>query len=103
MSSASDRPARRLDSPLYLLFDAKKFKGRAMTWRNVRICEVGPRDGLQLVRHVMPTAEKLRWLGALAACGFPEIDAASFVPPQAFPQFADAPAIVAAARASRAR
>ena len=38
----------------------------------------------------MPTPEKLRWLAALAACGFPEIDATSFVPPQAFPQFADA-------------
>jgi hydroxymethylglutaryl-CoA lyase len=69
---------------------------------DVRICEVGPRDGLQLVRQVMPTPEKLRWLAALAACGFPEIDATSFVPPQAFPQFADAAEIVAAARASAA-
>ncbi len=69
---------------------------------DVRICEVGPRDGLQLVRQVMPTPEKLRWLAALAACGFPEIDATSFVPPQAFPQFADAAEVVAAARASAA-
>jgi hydroxymethylglutaryl-CoA lyase len=73
-----------------------------MTGRDVTICEVGPRDGLQLVGQVLPTAGKLRWLEALAACGFPEIDAASFVPPQAFPQFADAPAILAAARASGA-
>jgi hydroxymethylglutaryl-CoA lyase len=50
----------------------------------------------------MSTPEKLRWLAALAACGFPEIDATSFVPPQAFPQFADAAEIVAAARASAA-
>ena len=69
---------------------------------DVRNCEVGPRDGLQLVRQVMPTPEKLRWLAALAACGFPEIDATSFVPPQAFPQFADAAEVVAAARASAA-
>ena len=50
----------------------------------------------------MPTPEKLRWLAALAACGFPEIDATNFVPPQAFPQFADAAEVVAAARASAA-
>lgn len=73
-----------------------------MTQRDVNICEVGPRDGLQLVRRVMPTGDKLRWLAALAECGFPEVDAASFVPPQAFPQFADAADIVAAARSSKA-
>jgi hydroxymethylglutaryl-CoA lyase len=73
-----------------------------MARRDVWICEVGPRDGLQLVRQVMPTADKLRWLAALAECGFPEVDAASFVPPQAFPQFADAAEVVAAARTSQA-
>src|SRR4051812_299110 len=69
---------------------------------DVRICEVGPRDGLQLVRQVMPTPEKLRWLAALGACGFSEIDATSFVPPQAFPQFADAAEIVPPPRAPAA-
>ena len=72
-----------------------------MARRDVWICEVGPRDGLQLVRQVMPTSDKLRWLSALAECGFPEIDAASFVPPQAFPQFADAAEVLATARRSR--
>jgi hydroxymethylglutaryl-CoA lyase len=73
-----------------------------MARRDVRICEVGPRDGLQLVRRVMATPDKLRWLAALADCGLPELDAASFVPPQAFPQFADAAEVLAAARASHA-
>lgn len=73
-----------------------------MSGRDVHICEVGPRDGLQLVGRVMPTAEKLCWIGALAAAGFPEIDAASFVPPQAFPQFADAPEVVKQTKALRA-
>jgi hydroxymethylglutaryl-CoA lyase len=45
----------------------------------------------------MPTAIKREWIAALAQCGFPEIDATSFVPPQAFPQFADAAEIVPAA------
>jgi hydroxymethylglutaryl-CoA lyase len=70
---------------------------------DVHICEVGPRDGLQLVRQVMPTATKRAWLVALAQCGFPEIDATSFVPPQAFPQFADAAEIVPAALGASAQ
>src|SRR5437763_6944243 len=56
---------------------------------DVHICEVGPRDGLQLARQVMPTEAKRAWLGALAASGLAEVDATSFVPPAAFPQFAD--------------
>lgn len=71
--------------------------------RDIHICEVGPRDGLQLARQVMPTATKREWLVTLAQCGFPEIDATSFVPPQAFPQFADAAEIVPAALAASAQ
>lgn len=71
--------------------------------RDVHICEAGPRDGLQLVRQVMPTTTKHEWIAALAQCGFPEIDATSFVPPQAFPQFADAAEMVPAALAASAQ
>ncbi len=71
--------------------------------RDIHICEVGPRDGLQLVRQVMPTATKRAWIAALARCGFPEVDATSFVPPQAFPQFADAAEMVPAALAANAQ
>ena len=70
--------------------------------RDIQICEVGPRDGLQLVRQVMPTQTKRDWIEALARCGFGEIDATSFVPPQVFPQFADAAEMVQAARAADA-
>lgn len=70
--------------------------------RDIQICEVGPRDGLQLVRRVMPTQTKRDWIEALARCGISEIDATSFVPPQAFPQFADAAEMVQAARAADA-
>lgn len=61
---------------------------------DVHICEVGPRDGLQLAKQVMPTERKKAWLTALAATGLPEVDATSFVPPAAFPQFADGAEIV---------
>ncbi|SAL42436.1 hydroxymethylglutaryl-CoA lyase [Caballeronia humi] len=55
----------------------------------VLISEVGPRDGLQSVKAVMPTAAKLRWISALAAAGLKEIEVGSFVPPKLLPQMGD--------------
>ncbi len=60
----------------------------------VLISEVGPRDGLQSVKATMPTADKLRWIDALAAAGLREIEVASFVPTQLLPQMADAAQVV---------
>ena len=61
---------------------------------DVLISEVGPRDGLQSVKTTMPTADKLRWIDALAAAGLREIEVASFVPAQLLPQMADAAQVV---------
>jgi hydroxymethylglutaryl-CoA lyase len=61
---------------------------------DVLISEVGPRDGLQSVKATMPTADKLRWIDALAAAGLREIEVASFVPAQLLPQMADATQVV---------
>lgn len=63
----------------------------------VTICEVGPRDGLQMAKTIMATATKLRWIAAIAAAGVPEIEVGSFVPPKLIPQMADTPEIVRAA------
>lgn len=71
-----------------------------MSKRDVIVCEVGPRDGLQLVKQILPTEKKIAWINALAAAGFSQIDATSFVPPQSLPQFSDAAAIVKAAGAA---
>lgn len=65
----------------------------------VTVSEVGPRDGLQSVAAVMPTAAKLRWLRALHAAGLREIEVASFVPAKLLPQMADAAEVVAQALA----
>jgi hydroxymethylglutaryl-CoA lyase len=62
--------------------------------QEVLISEVGPRDGLQSVKATMPTADKLRWIDALAAAGLREIEVASFVPAQLLPQMADAAQVV---------
>ena len=53
------------------------------------ICEVGPRDGLQMAHSRMETATKIRWIEALAAAGLPEIEVGSFVPARVIPQMAD--------------
>src|SRR5712675_2121143 len=64
----------------------------------VVICEVGPRDGLQNAKHLMPTAAKKSWIRALADAGLTEIEVGSFVPPRLIPAMADTAEIVAFAR-----
>jgi hydroxymethylglutaryl-CoA lyase len=66
--------------------------------RQVHICEVGPRDGLQNAKHLMPTEAKKAWISALAAAGIEEIEVGSFVPPKLIPAMADTADVVAFAR-----
>ncbi len=65
----------------------------------VRVCEVGPRDGLQIAKGRMPTAIKVRWIAAIAAAGVPEIEVGSFVPARVIPQMADTEEVVRGALA----
>lgn len=65
---------------------------------DIVICEVGPRDGLQNAKHLMPTAAKKEWIRALADAGLKEIEVGSFVPPKLIPAMADTAEIVAYAR-----
>lgn len=60
----------------------------------VLISEVGPRDGLQSIKTIMPTANKKLWVNALFDAGIREIEVASFVPAKMLPQMADAAEIV---------
>src|SRR5581483_3157907 len=66
----------------------------------VRVREVGPRDGLQMVREVMPTEAKLRWIAALAEAGVRHIEIGSFVPATTLPQLADTPIVMRTVRES---
>lgn len=68
--------------------------------QTVTVREVGPRDGLQMAKTVMPTAAKLRWIAAMVAAGLRDMEVASFVPPAAMPQMADAAEVTRAARAA---
>jgi hydroxymethylglutaryl-CoA lyase len=62
----------------------------AMAEIDVRVYEVGPRDGLQNEAAPIPTDAKLRFIDLLADAGLREIEATSFVSPKAVPQLADA-------------
>ncbi|MGX7708724.1 hydroxymethylglutaryl-CoA lyase [Methylobacterium sp. Gmos1] len=64
----------------------------------VAVREVGPRDGLQMAKSVMPTAAKLAWIDAVAASGVTGMEVASFVPPHLMPQMADAAEVTRTAR-----
>ncbi|MCM2392165.1 hydroxymethylglutaryl-CoA lyase [Streptomyces albipurpureus] len=56
----------------------------------VRIHEVGPRDGLQNEKAIVPTEVKAEFVHRLAAAGLTTVEATSFVHPRWVPQLADA-------------
>jgi hydroxymethylglutaryl-CoA lyase len=56
---------------------------------NVRIVEVGPRDGLQNEAREVPTDVKVQLIERLADAGLPAVEATAFVSPKWVPQMAD--------------
>jgi len=56
---------------------------------NVKIVEVGPRDGLQNEAREVPTEVKLELIERLAAAGLRSVEATAFVSPKWVPQMAD--------------
>ena len=65
--------------------------------RDVTIRDVGPRDGLQMAKTVLPTETKLAWIAADVIAGVPEIEVCSFVPARVIAQFGDAVDVATAA------
>ncbi|HEY0973834.1 MAG TPA: hydroxymethylglutaryl-CoA lyase [Solimonas sp.] len=64
----------------------------------VRVVEVGPRDGLQNEKTLVPAATKIALIEKLAACGLRTVEATSFVSPKWVPQMADAAEVLAGLR-----
>jgi hydroxymethylglutaryl-CoA lyase len=62
----------------------------------VRIREVGPRDGFQNEPEVITTADKVRLIELLGATGLTRIEVTSFVRPDVIPQLADAAEVLEA-------
>lgn len=54
------------------------------------IFEMGPRDGLQNEKRLIPTADKIALVDLLSRAGFRRIEVTSFVSPRWVPQLADA-------------
>lgn len=59
------------------------------------IVEVGPRDGLQNEKRIIPAETKIALVDRLSACGFSRIEVTSFVNPKRVPQMADAAEVLA--------
>ena len=64
----------------------------------VIVREVGPRDGLQMAKTIMSSEAKLDWIDEMVRAGISEMEVASFVPPAALPQMADAAEVTRAVR-----
>lgn len=64
----------------------------------VKIIEVGLRDGLQSIALTMPTEIKCQWIRAAYDAGLREIEVGSFVSPKLLPQMADTGKVVEYAR-----
>ncbi|MGH8123247.1 MAG: hydroxymethylglutaryl-CoA lyase [Rudaea sp.] len=58
--------------------------------QQIRIVEVGPRDGLQNEKSIVPTVAKIELIDRLSATGLQTIETTSFVSPKWIPQLADA-------------
>jgi hydroxymethylglutaryl-CoA lyase len=61
----------------------------------VKLVDVGPRDGLQNEKHMVPAAIKIGLVHRLQAAGLSEIEVTSFVSPKWVPQMADAAEVMA--------
>ena len=62
----------------------------------VTIYEVGPRDGLQNEKALVPVEVKEEFVRRLLAAGLPVVEATSFVHPRWVPQLADAEELMTA-------
>ncbi|KAK6360332.1 hypothetical protein TWF730_006478 [Orbilia blumenaviensis] len=61
----------------------------------VKIVEVGPRDGLQNEKAIVPLQTKIKLIERLSTTGLRVIEAGSFVAPKWVPQMADSTSILA--------
>ncbi|AJC20783.1 hydroxymethylglutaryl-CoA lyase [Pandoraea pulmonicola] len=63
--------------------------------KHVKVVEVGPRDGLQNEKQLVPADVKIALVDRLTAAGFANIETTSFVSPKWVPQMADGAEVMA--------
>ena len=71
------------------------FRQIAWLMNDILIYEVGPRDGLQNEKAIIPSAAKINLIDHLSECGFKKIEVTSFVRPDRIPQLSDAAEVFA--------
>jgi isopropylmalate/homocitrate/citramalate synthase len=62
---------------------------------DITVYEVGPRDGLQNEKAIVPVEAKVAFVNALSVAGLPVIEVSAFVSPSWVPQMADAEGVCA--------
>ncbi|NCF72076.1 MAG: hydroxymethylglutaryl-CoA lyase [Gammaproteobacteria bacterium] len=65
-----------------------------MSTKEIKIVEVGPRDGLQSEPKILPTDSKVLFITKAIEAGIRRLEVASFVHPKLVPQMADAEAVI---------
>lgn len=65
-----------------------------MSAKEIKIVEVGPRDGLQSEPEILPTDSKVLFIEKAIEAGIRRLEVASFVHPKLVPQMADAEALI---------
>ncbi|KAI6184709.1 3-hydroxymethyl-3-methylglutaryl-CoA lyase, cytoplasmic [Aphelenchoides bicaudatus] len=85
LSAVSGSGLTRLCTPI----GQRMFGNNAASRGAFRIVEVGPRDGLQNEKLLVPTEVKVELIDRLSACGLQTVEATSFVSPKWIPQLAD--------------
>ncbi|KIY49722.1 hypothetical protein FISHEDRAFT_40817 [Fistulina hepatica ATCC 64428] len=77
-----------------LFHSAKRRAYATADSQTVRIVEVGPRDGLQNEKGIIPLDLKVQLIDRLGRAGMKVIEAGSFVSPKWVPQMADTPSVL---------
>jgi len=68
----------------------RSFSKKGDFMSSITIYEVGPRDGLQTIKHTVSTQHKLELIESLQKAGLQNIEVTSFAHPKRIPQMADA-------------
>lgn len=71
--------------------------------KKITIIEVGPRDGLQNEKNLIPTEDKIQFIQKLKMAGINEMELTSFVSPKWVPQMSDAHEVLDACLDSKTR
>merc|ERR1712071_47668 len=87
ISRVSSRTYRKIKKMKRII--QSSLRTRASNSNQVKIVEVGPRDGLQNEKKLVPTEIKLELIDRLVKSGLKNIEATAFVSPKWVPQMAD--------------